>query len=248
MDKLRLFFFFAGIITAILAAGFYFNQSWATWIWPFYTYRMSRIFIVSILLAVAVPVFLIGYYREYAGTRGGALNLAVMFAIMSGYTLSETGAVFVFGVVTALFFVFQVGLFIATRSIPFQDTRPTPKPVLWSFGLFIVVLIMVGGALLAGVDDILPWSVSNDLSFLYGAVFLGAAVFFASAIKAGVWGAARGPLAGFLAYDLVLIGPFVSMFPNVSDKYFTSLIMYTTVVVYSGALAVWYLIKGPRSI
>jgi hypothetical protein len=70
-------------------------------------------------------------------------------------------------------------------------------------------------------------------------------MFFASAIKAGVWGAARGPLAGFLAYDLVLIGPFITMFPDVSEKLFISLIVYTAVVVYSGALATWYLLKGP---
>ena len=196
-------------------------------------------------MAVAVPVFLIGYYREYAAVRGGALNLAVMFAIMSAYTLTETGKVFAFGVVTAVFFAFQGVLFFVARGIPFKDSRQTSKLILWSFVLFILLLIAVGGALLAGAKNILPWSVSRDLSFLYNSVFLGAAVFFASAIKANVWGAARGRLAGFLAYDLVLIGPFITMFADVSEKYLTSLIVYTVVVVYSGALATWYLLKGP---
>ena len=102
--------------------------------------------------------------------------------------------------------------------------------------------------MLAGAKNILPWPISRDISFLYGSVFLGAAVFFATAIKARVWGAAHGPLAGFLAYDLVLIGPFITMFPSISEKCLASLIVYTVVVVYSGALATWYLFKGPESV
>lgn len=245
----RMFFFFAAFVASVLAIGFLGNDDWATWIWPFYTYQMSRIFIASILLAIAAPVLVIGLSREWAAARGGALNLAVMFVIMAVYALatSQSTAVTLFGLAAAGSAVFQIGLFIGTTNIQFNDTRPTPQPVLWSFGLFAAVLIVVGCLLLARVNNILPWSVTNDLSVLYGSIFLGAAAFFLYGIYARVWGAARGPLCGFLAYDLVLIVPFLALYPNISDRFKTSLTIYIAVLIYSGALAIFYLLKGPSA-
>jgi hypothetical protein len=52
---------------------------------------------------------------------------------------------------------------------------------------------------------------------------------------------ATGQLLGFLVYDAVLIGPFLTRFPNVEPEYRLSLIIYTVVIVYSGVLAAFYL-------
>lgn len=49
-------------------------------------------------------------------------------------------------------------------------------------------------------------------------------------------------LWSFLAYDLVLIGPFLGHFANVKPEQRMSLILYTTVLIYSGAVAVYYLL------
>ena len=244
----RPFFFFATALTAVLALGFLLNAPWATWIWPFYTYRMARIFIASILLAVAAPIFLIGLTRDWAAVRGGAINLAVMFAIMAIWTLLQGGPfrVTVFGTVAALFAMFQLLLVRLARPFGFLDPRPTPRLVIWSFAGFVLLLVPVGLALVLRVPNVLPWSVSANVSVLYGAVFLGAACYFAFAILTGVWSTARGPLLGFLAYDLVLIGPFLSQLSTVSGRYRTSLVVYTAVVVYSGLLAAFYLLRGPR--
>lgn len=247
MIGLRIFFFGAGAFVALLALGFLLDEPWATWTWPFYAYRMSRIFIASILLAVAAPVILIGATREWAAIRGGAINLFVMFTIMSVYALATatSKSVILFGIFTGGFALFQAGLFLATRRVPFKDIRPTPRPVLLSFAGFTLVLIAVGLALLLNVEDILPWWVDRNLSVLYGAVFLGAATYFVHGMIVPVWGAARGQLAGFLAYDLVLIGPFLMQLPTVQDRYKLSLSVYTFVVVYSGVLAAYYLWRGP---
>jgi hypothetical protein len=52
---------------------------------------------------------------------------------------------------------------------------------------------------------------------------------------------AAGQLAGFLAYDLVLIGPFVLRFATVEPERLPSLIVYTTFVSFSGLMAIYYL-------
>ena len=45
----------------------------------------------------------------------------------------------------------------------------------------------------------------------------------------------------FLAYDLVLIPPYLALFPTVEPEHLTSLRIYMVVLFYSTALAVYYL-------
>jgi MFS family permease len=246
---LRGFFFAAGGICALLALGFLLDQAWAIWIWPFYSYRLAHIFIASVLLAVAAPVLLIGVHREWAALRGGAINLVVTFAIMAAFSLAtaRTDQVRLFGLVTAGFAVVQAALFVATRNTPFNDLRPTPRPVLWAFAGFAAILVAVGLALLFAVPNVLPWPVTANVSVLYGAVFLGAAAYFVYGLFIPIWGNARGQLAGFLAYDLVLIGPFLGLLPSVPDRWRLSLTLYLSIVIVSGLLAAFYLVRGPQS-
>ena len=56
-----------------------------------------------------------------------------------------------------------------------------------------------------------------------------------------------GQLLSFLAYDLVLIVPFLSLFKTVQTEYLIGLIVYVTVLNYSGALAVYYLFIHPQT-
>jgi hypothetical protein len=58
---------------------------------------------------------------------------------------------------------------------------------------------------------------------------------------------AAGQLAGFLAYDLVLIVPFLQRLPNVPADQRLGMYIYTTVVIYSGLLAIYYLFIHPET-
>jgi hypothetical protein len=58
-----------------------------------------------------------------------------------------------------------------------------------------------------------------------------------------VWGNAKGQLAGFLAYDLVLIVPFARLWPTSPSL---SLAVYLAVIAASALLAVWYLAFSAR--
>jgi hypothetical protein len=60
-----------------------------------------------------------------------------------------------------------------------------------------------------------------------------------------VWGNASGQLLAFLAYDLVLIGPYVAHWSAVSPTMRLSLGLYIAVLVYSGGLAIFYLAMNP---
>lgn len=60
-------------------------------------------------------------------------------------------------------------------------------------------------------------------------------------LNATHWGNAVGQLAGFLAYDLVLLAPFFERFTTVRGGSLVSLTIYVAFLLYSGALASYYL-------
>jgi len=72
-------------------------------------------------------------------------------------------------------------------------------------------------------------------------MFLGAMTYFIYALVRPSWVNAAGQLAAFLAYDVVLIVPFLTRLPTVAPEHRISLIVYTLVVSYSGLLAIYYL-------
>ena len=128
-----------------------------------------------------------------------------------------------------------------------MDDSPMPAPVRYSFALFAVVLFLVGTALVLKRPNIFPWVLSTELSVLYGWIFLGAMCYFIYGFFVPKWANAKGQLLGFLAYDLVLIVPYLSHFSKVSDELRLSLIIYVAVIIYSGLLAIYYLFINPST-
>jgi hypothetical protein len=94
---------------------------------------------------------------------------------------------------------------------------------------------------------VLPWPVTPALSTLIGFMFLGAAAYFAYGVAVPRWENAGGQLAGFLAYDIVLIVPFLVRLPTVDASVLPNLIVYTAVVTYSGLLAIYFLVLHPAT-
>jgi len=119
-----------------------------------------------------------------------------------------------------------------------------PSPVRLSFGLFALILTAAGTALVFHAD-IFPWALGAETSVMFGFIYLGAAAYFIYGVMDPRWPNAQGQLVGFLAYDLVLIGPFVDRLDEVHGGELTSLIIYTAFVAYSGLLAIYYLFVAP---
>ena len=72
-------------------------------------------------------------------------------------------------------------------------------------------------------------------------MFLGAMFYFIYGVLRPSWQNAAGQLVGFLAYDVVLIIPFLTRLSSTPPEHKLGLIIYTIVVSYSGLLAIYYL-------
>ena len=236
-----------GAAALALAAGFFFQMDSAVGLWPWPTSRLSNIFIASILAASGVPVLWIGISGELAAITAGAINLFVANAGMAAFAFvvhSEGPGrepILIYAVVCTVSALVCLALALWSRRIPFREAAPSPIGVRASFAAFIVILTLVGGALVLQLGNMFPWKLGREQSVLYGWIFLGAACYFAYALLVPRWGNARGQLMGFLAYDVVLIAPFVQHFARVDPALRINLIVYVTVLVYSGALAICYL-------
>ena len=241
----------AGLATLVLAVGFIGEAAWATDLWPWEVSTLSYIFLASILAAIAMPVIWIGVSGELAAIRAGAIDLAITYGGMLIYLLTLLGdpgqpALGAYVAVFAVGLVAMVVTFARARPIAWREPRPMPGPVRASFALFGAMLIAAGTALVFQAE-IFPWPLGPETSVMFGFIYLGAAAYFIYGFLDPAWPNAQGQLVGFLAYDLVLIGPFVDRFGEVSGGELTSLIVYTAFVAYSGALAIFYLFIDPAT-
>jgi hypothetical protein len=148
-----------------------------------------------------------------------------------------------------------------------RDPRPVPTLLRWSFLGYSAVLLAVGIALVGQVDRVLPWDLAAGTSALFGAIFLGAAAFFAYGALRGRRALATAQLWAFLAYDLVLFIPYAGMIGDEEgvgggyyDAYYgyggttassgdgvneRSLAVYLAVLAVSTAVSLWYGVVQP---
>ncbi|MGB0848264.1 MAG: hypothetical protein ACPGSM_16165 [Thiolinea sp.] len=242
-----------GAFLLLLCGGFWMQQPDVLALWPWPDGRLSYIFIASILAAIGAPVIWMGISGELAGMRGGALDFAMTYLGLS-VTLLAAGAVSkqwvsvpFFLILSTASLVFNLVLFFATRNLDFQDKRPVPWLVRASFLLFFVVLVLVGIALITRYTAVFPWPLQPQTSVVFGWIFLGAAVYFLYGLTQPYWGNFCGQLIGFLAYDLILLVPFLQHFGTVKAEHQLSLYVYTAVIIYSALLSLYFLFVHPQT-
>ncbi|HUM71421.1 MAG TPA: hypothetical protein PLK31_21540 [Chloroflexota bacterium] len=170
----------------------------------------------------------------------GILTPVAIFSFRLGAS-SSSAQLTAYGVICVLGALFGLWLFWWSRRFPLDDAIPTPRPVYWSFVIFIIALVIVSIRLILQVPNAIPWAITPELSVVIGWMFVGAALYFAYGLLFPVWVNAAGQLAGFLVYDVVLIVPFLTRLPTVTDEHRLGLTIYTAVVIYSGLLAIYYL-------
>ena len=250
---IRFFLITTGIALLVVCAGFYLQHEAALTLWPWPDGRLSYIFIASILAAIATPVIWMGLSGELAAMRGGALDFSMTYLGLTG-TLLLTGVAaselvpmpqtLVYVVAAALF---NLLLFWISDHFEFKDRRPVPALVRLSFIVFTLLLIGVGIALIMRMPAIFPWPLQPQSSIVFGWIFLGAGMYFLYGSIKPVWGNFRGQLVGFLAYDLVLILPFIEHLNTVEAEHQLSLYIYTGVIVYSAVLSLYFLFVHPTT-
>ena len=251
MKLFRYLTFFAGVLTLVFALGFVFRMPIATNLWPWPDGRYSYLFIGSILAAACVAMLWIGWTGLFGALPAGALNIFVIalttciyfFRLALGHGRSN---LIPFGIASLSTAIASGAAFLWSRRLSLSDPRPTPLLVRISFGIFIVSLFFAGSALLFRVP-VFPWDLNPDSSIIFGCIFIGDAFYFLYGLIRPRWQNAFGQLLSFLAYDLVLIGPFLALSKTVDSDHKLSLIVYIAVLLYSGVLAVYYLFINPQT-
>jgi hypothetical protein len=238
-------------VQIIFAVAFFFQLPFALALWPLPgTTPLSYTLVASFFAAAAASTLWCVLAREYSALAGVGLDYVVIFAPM-GIVAFQMGtdtannALMLFGFACAVGAIFGLGLLMWGYRIPIRDSRRLPRLVRTSFLAFVVALLIAGWALITKLPNILPWSVTPELSVIFGWMFLGAAAYFVFGLLRPVWSNAVGQLMGFLAYDLVLIVPFLQRLPTIAPELRLSLIVYIVIVVYSGLLAIYYLFINP---
>jgi hypothetical protein len=244
MKFMRTLIFLSGLVILAFAFSFIVRAPFALSIWPWDDGRYSYLFIGSILAAASAAAIWIGWSGELAALPAGSLNVFVI-VLTSGiyfFNLAAQGRsnILPFGIASVLMAVTSGAAFLWSRKLSLTDQRPTPKLVRVSFGIFIASLFLAGGMLVLRLP-VFPWDLNPDSSVVFGCIFLGDAFYFLYSLYRPVWGNTCGQLLSFLAYDLVLIVPFIALFDTVPPERMLNLIVYIAVLVYSGGLAIYYL-------
>lgn len=240
-----------GSLQLILAAGFFFQQPWATSLWPVPDTRLSYAFIAAILAGGAAPLIWIALAEQFAGLAGYGLSFGIMYGGMAlaafvFYLRMQQSALLVFALVIGLVAALYWVLYFRTRDIV-QDDQQTPRIVRLAFIVEVLVLAGAGILLLLKVPNTLPWNLSPESSVLYGWVFLGLAFYYLYAILKPGWIHALGPLLGFLVYDLVLFSPLFARFGNLQPEHIRGQVAATVIIIFSAALGVYYLFLNPET-
>jgi hypothetical protein len=250
MKLLRIITIISGLVFLLFAFGFIFRLPFATATWPWEDGRYSYLFIGSILAAVGAAALWVGWTGEFGALPAGSLNVFVIALTTSIYffLLVSRGRadMTLFGVFAAVSAAASLIAFFWSVKIPLKETRPMPKLVKISFWIFIASLFLAGGALILQAP-IFPWALNPDTSVIFGCIFIGDAFYFLYGMFRPNWHNALGQLLSFLAYDLVLIIPFIGLLDTVQPERTINLIVYTAVLIYSGGLAVYYLFINPQT-
>lgn len=244
---LRPFLFFIAIAQIIFALAFFRQLPFATNLWPFPgTTPLTYIFISSIFAAAALPTLWALISKNEGALAGIGLDYLTILLPVAIFSLrvgasSNNPQMTMYGITSVFGAAFGLGLFLWSSRLPLQDMLPMPRPVWWSFIFFIIALLIVSTRLILKVPNAIPWTITPELSVLIGWMFLGAAVYFAYGLLRPSWLNAAGQLIGFLAYDLVLIVPFLTRLPTVAEEFRLGLFVYTAVISLSALLAIYFL-------
>lgn len=234
-----------GLAILALALGFIFQVPLVTNLWP--DGRLSHLFLGSILAAVSAAALWIGRSGEFGALPAGSLNILVIAVTTAIYFfLPDHQNLSPFRIPSLLIALASGVAFFGSRRVPLRDLRPMPALVKVSFGIFTAVLLLAGLALIL-LNPIFPWDLNPDSSIVFGCIFLGDAFYFLYGLFHPRWHNACGQLLSFLAYDVVLIGPFLALFKTTPPEHLVSLIIYIAVLIYSGALAVYFLFIHPQT-
>src|SRR5215207_5998996 len=122
-----------------------------------------------------------------------------------------------------------------------------PRTLRRAIGVMTLFVGITSLSLIVFKYNILPWDGTTIFGIVYGLLFVGTGAALLYALVRNRWEIVAPQLLGFLAYDLVLIPPFIDFFSQVRPDKLPGLIMYFCFVVGSAILAIYYLFFDVRT-
>ena len=244
---IRYALFFICVVQFFFAIAFFLQRPFVVNLWPFPgTTPLTFIFISSIFAAAAAATLWVVATEHYGALAGIGLDYVGILAPVSIFSFrlgasSGRSQLTTYGVICLFGVLFGLGLIAWSSRIPMDTSIPLPGPLRVSFVIFIIALLIVSARLILQAPNAIPWMITPELSVVIGWMFFGAMLYFVYALLRPSWVNAAGQLCGFLAYDLVLIVPFLTRLPTVPAEHRLGLFIYTAVLIFSGALAIYYL-------
>ena len=238
-----------GIVSFILTVSICSQMPLVTGILPPTGTFPLHIFLASITASITASLLWIGFSGELGAVTGGAIDLTVFYAGLTIFQLLSVQHLSAGVLLCSAAAILSLGIFLRFRRYPIEDRQPMPMLVRISFSVFVVILLLVGSAILLQLPNVFAWTLNPVSSALVGCFFLSSSCYFLYGLIFQRWHTACGQLWSFLAYDIVLIVPFLLRFATVSSAQLPSLIINTVILVFSGALAIYYLLikKETRS-
>jgi hypothetical protein len=207
----------------VLSIGFFFRSDWAmnAWAWP--EAKMSYVFLAAIGAATVGALVWVAISGDVAALAPGAINTTVSMMLGSVYfgqrgIRQDDGEMLIWAAICLGYGIPVFRIYLWSRSRVVLSTMPTPTYVRWFFLGAASVLAVVGFLAYVQLPHIYPWDVQSGTSSLFGALFLGAASVFVYGLARPVWAFAAGNLWAFLAYDIILLIPYIAMIGDDSDS------------------------------
>jgi hypothetical protein len=252
MKALRIAVVLFGLADLALTLGYYFQQPWATATWPWPMTPLGFVLVSSFLAGATVVILWLGFTGEWGAATGATANVGLMNAGAAVYLFycwqrDHDPGLRNPAIAFSIFALANLGVLVWSLRHPIRDRRPVDRLLRVSFGVFSVVLLYAAVQLLRRSPTIFPWPLDPDTSTMFGWLFLGSAIYFIYGSLRPSWHNMRGQLLAFLAYDIVLIPPYLQLFSTVKPDHVFSLRVYMAVLCYSALLSIWYLFLDKKT-
>ena len=227
----------------VILAGLFFLMLGMLFMWgtpTIPTFWLNLYLIGATLTAYSIPTLWIGITRTYRALVGGALSLLVSFGGMGIYLLRlgiiQVGQFCLYIAILSLWF-----FFLGYRK-PKRKAEHLPTTTQWLLAFALTISLLEGLYLVVPLPGHFPWLLTPEISVLYGWVLIGGAFFFGWSLVQPIWENGYPVLYALIAYDLLLIGPLLSLLKAPSEVAVIPLFLWFAIVAVAGS-GIWTLLE-----
>lgn len=223
----------------LLIIGFGFLVVGMSFIWGLATPWFTSFFIGSAFISFSVALLWIGIFQSYRAFVPIGIGALISFGGMGIYLLRIENYYGEYCLYVALLFLWLFFLGLKWRQ---RKTDYLPFSVQCLFGLILTLALIEGLYLVIPISSYFVWVLTHEFSVLYGWILIGCAIIFAGALAVPTWEIGYPLLYGLLIFDLLIIGPFLTLFTDQNEIVVMPFFLWASLILIIGS-AVWALIE-----